>query len=38
VVIGCHHLAGYGPAVHHYWREVARITGADGVAAEEAVW
>jgi len=38
VLLGCHLYSGYGPAVHHWWREISRVTAELGVVPEEAVW
>lgn len=38
VLVGCHHYRGFGPAVHHHWAAVWRITAADGLVPSEAEW
>ena len=38
VLIGCWKYRGSGPAAHHWWREISRVTAEMGVAPAEAVW
>jgi hypothetical protein len=38
VLVGCWQYRGSGPSMHHYWREISRVTAEMGVAPAEAVW
>ena len=38
VLVGCWQYRGSGPAAHHWWREISRVTAELGVVPEEAVW
>jgi len=38
VLVGCWQYRGSGPAVHHWWREISRVTAEEGVAPAEATW